>query len=113
MRPLNQPAMPPQQSPTQFSGWSPSFQQNMFSPMDYSGGSSRTVQQQMPYSSYTIFPTTPSQEVPATHSLPDLHGARAQAQMDVMAMNAPFQNSSMTHPHAVPRHDASAEASLV
>lgn len=114
IRPMNQPAMPPQQSPTQFGGWSPSFQQNMFSPIDYSGGSSRPVQQQMPYPSYPIFPPTPSQEVPETHSLPaDLHGARSQSQMDVMAMNAPFRTGSMAHPHAVPRPDAGAEAPLV
>ncbi|KAL1967687.1 hypothetical protein VTN77DRAFT_2944 [Rasamsonia byssochlamydoides] len=114
IRPLNQPAMQPQQSPTQFSGWSPSYQQNMFSPIEYSGGSNRTIQQHMPYPQYTMFPPTPSQEVPGPHGLPDPHGARAQAPLDVMTMNPPpFRTGSLGHPHVVPRPDAGAEASLV
>jgi hypothetical protein len=112
MRPLSQPTIHPQPSP-QFDGWSSPYQQNMFNPIDYSGAASRTIHQQVSYPPFTIYPTTPSHDVHGAHSLPELHGARSQHPLDVMTLNPPFRTGSLSHPHMVSRHDATAGPSLV
>lgn len=100
--------LPPQHSPTHFDTWSPSFQQNLFNPVDYGTGSGQAIQQQ-PMQFHVPLMSTHSHEVsphqtPTGHSLPDLHGARAQAQMEGILMNPPpFRTGSLSHPHVVPR----------
>jgi len=109
MRQPHPPTLAPQQSPAHFDAWSPSFQQSLFNPVDYGTGPSQAIQQQPMQFHVPLLPPTHSHEVsphqtPAAHSLPDLHGARAQAQLEGMPMNPPpFHTGSLSHPQVVPR----------
>lgn len=84
-----------------FTGWSPTFQQNMFSPVDYGNGAGRQMPPHMMYPSYG--PYSSPQDVPQTFAVPDLSRPR---DYDMASMyNLPFRTGSLSHPHIVHRHD--------
>lgn len=97
-----------QQPPTHFDAWPPNFQQNMFSPVDYSAGPNQAIQQQQMQFPLAMLPTSHPHEVSPNlahigQSLPDLHGARARVQFETMSLNPPpFRTGSLSHPHVIP-----------
>jgi hypothetical protein len=103
MRPLNTPVMHPQASPIQFGGWSPSFQHNMFGPIDYSNVSRPAMSPPMAYPPFAVYPAPPDHGVRAMNTVPDLHGARTQSQYEMLPLNPPpFRTGSLSHPHMAP-----------
>ncbi|KAL1860153.1 hypothetical protein Plec18170_002102 [Paecilomyces lecythidis] len=101
-------SLPPQQQPAHFDAWSPSFQQNMFNPVDYNTAPNPALQQHSLQYPLAMLPTTHSHEASSHlshigHSLPDLHGARARAQFETMSLNPrSFRTGSLSHPHIAP-----------
>lgn len=84
-----------------FTGWSPAFQQNMFSPVDYTNGAGRQMPHQMVYPSYG--PYSSPQDVPPPFAVPDLSRPR---DYDIANMySLPFRTGSLSHPHIVHRRD--------
>lgn len=89
-------------SSASFTGWSPAFQQNMFSPVDYSNGAGRQMPPQMVYPSYGTYSSP--QEVPQPFAVPEISRPR---DYDMANMyNLPFRTGSLSHPHIVHRHDS-------
>ncbi|GAM36073.1 hypothetical protein TCE0_018r04877 [Talaromyces pinophilus] len=90
------------QADPSFTGWSPAFQQNMFSPVDYSNGAGRQMPPHMVYPSYG--PYSSPQEVPQTFTVPEISRPR---DYDMANMyNLPFRTGSLSHPHIVHRRDS-------
>ncbi|EEA24396.1 hypothetical protein TMatcc_007488 [Talaromyces marneffei ATCC 18224] len=85
-----------------FTGWSPAFQQTMFSPVDFSNGAGRQMPPHMVYPSYG--PYSSPQEVPQTFTVPELSRPR---DYDMANMyNLPFRTGSLSHPHIVHHRDS-------
>lgn len=87
-----------------FTGWSPSFQQNMFSPVVYPGSVDRQMSSHMVYP-YGQF-SSPQNMAP-TFAMPE--ASRSQ-EFDVTNMyHLPFRTGSLSHPHVLPRRNSEAE----
>jgi hypothetical protein len=85
-----------------FTGWSPAFQQNMFSPVEYSNGTGRQMPPHMMYPSYG--PYSSPQDAPQTFAVPELSRPR---DYDMANMyNLPFRTGSLSHPYIVHRRDS-------
>lgn len=69
-----------------FTGWSPAFQQNMFSPVNYSNGAGRQMPPRMVYPSYG--PYSSPQGVPQPFAIPE-------------RPLRDFRTCSLSHPHTV------------
>ncbi|EED18145.1 hypothetical protein TSTA_119090 [Talaromyces stipitatus ATCC 10500] len=83
---------------TSFTSWSPAYQQNMFSPVDYSNGASRQMPPHMAYTSYAQY--SPPQDAPPIFAMPELARPR---DYDVNMYNLPFRTGSLSHPHILHR----------
>jgi hypothetical protein len=89
------------QSPS-FAGWSPAFQQTMFSPVDYGNGAGRQIPPHMVYPPYG--PYSPPQDVPQTFAVPELSRPRDYDMENMYSL--PFRTGSLSHPHIVHRRDS-------
>lgn len=84
-----------------FTGWSPTFQQNMFSPVDYNGAG-RQMPHHMVYPSYGPYS---SQDVSQTFAVPEVSRPR-DYDMANMYNHLPFRTGSLSHPHIAHRRDS-------
>lgn len=85
-----------------FTGWSPAFQQNMFSPVDYTNGAGRQIPPHMVYPSYSSFSSP--QDVAQPYAVRELQRTR---DYDMANMyNLPFRTGSLSHPHIVHHRDS-------
>jgi hypothetical protein len=97
MQSISHPIQPQMNTQNSFSAWSPAFNQNMFTPVDYTG----VNRQQMAYPAYAVCPT-PAQPVPSPHTIPDID----RSQFHMMDMGSlPFRTGSLNHPNLLPRPD--------
>ena len=82
-------------APGQYDTWTPSFRQNIFSPIDYNAPATTQALHPPPPISYHIPMTMPAQ-------LHDL-SRHAQHPLDSMGASAlPFRTGSLGHPHGLP-----------
>ncbi|PGH18264.1 hypothetical protein AJ79_00603 [Helicocarpus griseus UAMH5409] len=99
---------PDNQAAGYFNHWPTSFQQPMFSPVDFGNNGLGFASQN--YMAHTI-PTMMSSSH-GSFSLPDLHGARTQSQADGMSLYPPpFRTGSLSHPHMMVTQRQSVDAS--
>lgn len=106
MQSTNQTPVHAQAEPSaSFTDWAPTFQQNIFSPVDYHGAG-RQVHPQMAYPTYPTYPSSHAQDISSTYTVPDLARSR---EADLMNMaNLPFRTGTLSHPHVVHRPDGGA-----
>jgi hypothetical protein len=93
------------EAPVHFADWSPAFQQNMFSPVDFHGAN-RQISSQMAYPSYTTYPSPQAQDISSAYTVPDLTRSRDVDMMNMISL--PFRTGSLSHPHVLHRPDGGA-----
>lgn len=94
------------EQPASFAEWSPSFQQHMFSPVQFHGDSRQVAPPQMTFSTYPAYPSPHSHDVSPSYQIPDLSRSREVEMMHMVSL--PFRTGSLSHPHVLHRPDGSA-----
>ncbi|KAJ5573878.1 uncharacterized protein N7459_008305 [Penicillium hispanicum] len=83
-------------APSQYDAWTPTFRQNIFSPVDYSNSATTQALQPPPSMPYHIPMASPVQ-------LQDMSHHHVHSPLDSMGQRAlPFRTGSLGHPHGLP-----------
>ena len=90
------PDQPRSTVPSHYETWAPTFRQNIFGPVDYSGPATTQAMHPPPPMPYHIPMASPAQ-------LHDMSHHHAQSPVDSMGQRAlPFRTGSLGHPHRMP-----------